>query len=237
MKYLLFLLFPLSVFSGKTYQIEFNLRSYLDSLPLKNIEVKLFEDHKLVHKQLSNEHGMVVFQGLRSKKYKFEVVGDTTSFELFSGSIINKKRSDCTRDIYLNPTEKIFIEHCEKIVDRYFENGGFMLSVDTINNCVSEIDSEPIFPGGQMNLSFFISRFLHYPAESVELGEQGKVYLSFMVEPDGVISNVHIIRGVSELLDREALSIMDRMPRWIPAVCNGKRVRSKMLIPLKFALV
>jgi periplasmic protein TonB len=83
---------------------------------------------------------------------------------------------------------------------------------------------------------YFIMNYLNYPQESIELGEQGRVYLSFIVEPDGIISNIKVLKGVSRLVDQEAKRIIKAMPRWIPGVCNGRRVRTKMNIPLNFAL-
>lgn len=236
MKYFLFLLLPLSAIAGKSYQLEINVLSKLDSLPLKNVEVKLFEDHKLVRKLVSDENGKVVFGGLRSKKYSFEAIGDTSDYLPYWYNLGNKMKKDVVHTIYMRPKEEYFIQHCEKLVDDFFENGGSTIPVDTTEKCLDDIGTDAIFPGGQANMFYFIMNYLNYPEESIELGEQGKVYLSFIVEPDGIISNIKVLRGASKLLDQEAMRIIGEMPRWIPAVCNGKRVRSKMNIPLNFAL-
>lgn len=237
MRYLFFLLLPLSAIAGKSYQLEINVLSKLDSLPLKNVEVKLFEDHKLVQKLLSDENGRVIFSGLKSKKYQFEVLGDTSDFLPYWNQLENKKKKDLKRTIYLNPQEEHFIQYCENIVDQFFENGGAAFPIDTTEKCLEDIGTEAMFPGGESNMFYFIMNYLNYPEESIELGEQGKVYLSFIVEPDGSISNIKVLKGVSKLVDQEAKRIIKAMPRWIPAVCNGRRVRCKMNIPLKFALV
>jgi TonB family protein len=236
MKFLLFLLFPLSAIAGKSYQLEINVLSKLDSLPLKNVEVKLFEDHKLVQKLVSDENGKVVFGGLRSKKYSFEAIGDTSDFLPYWNNLENKKKKDVLHSIYLRPKEKYFVEYCEKLVDQFFENGGSAIPIDTTEKCQEDIGIDAVFPGGQANMFYFIMNYLNYPEESIELGEEGKVYLSFIVEPDGVISNIKVLRGVSKLVDQEAKRIIKAMPRWIPGVCNGRRVRTKMNIPLNFAL-
>lgn len=236
MKYLLFLLFPLSAIAGKSYQLELTVLSRLDSLPLKNVEVRLLEDQKLVQKLNSDEFGKVVFKGLKSKKYEYKVLGDTSDFLPFWNFLENKKKKDLKRTVYLNPHEEHFIHYCEKLVDQFFENGGTSLPIDTTEKCLENNGTDAVFPGGQSNMFFFIRSYLNYPQESIELGEQGKVYLSFIVEPDGIITNIKVLRGVSELLDEEAMRIIGEMPRWIPAVCNGRRMRCKMNIPLNFAL-
>jgi len=222
--------------AGKTYQLEINIFSKLDSLPLKNVEVKLFEDHKLVQKLLSDESGRVLFVGLRSKKYSFAAIGDTSEFVSYQGDLQNKNRRDVQRFIYLKPMQRNFTRYCEKLVDDFFENEGSAYTVDTTEKCKSESFSDPQFPGGLNNMSYFISHYLNYPIESIELGEQGKVYISFFVEPDGRVTDIRILKGVSPLIDKEARRIVDQMPRWIPGVCNGHLVRSKMNLPLNFAL-
>lgn len=236
MKYLLFLLFPLSAIAGKSYQLEINVLSRLDSLPLKNVEVRLFEDHKLVQKLVSDENGKVVFGALRSKKYSFEAIGDTSNFLPYLNFLENKKKKDIVRAIYMRPKEKYFVKYCENLVDQFFENGGSAIPVDTTEKCQEDSGTDAVFPGGQANMFYFIMNYLNYPEESIEFGEQGKVYLSFIVEPDGIISNIKVLRGVSKLIDQEAKRIIKAMPRWIPGVCNGRRVRTKMNIPLNFAL-
>lgn len=99
---------------------------------------------------------------------------------------------------------------------------------------IVDIDAEYI--GGYIEMMKFIQSNLVYPQEAIEFGEQGKVYLNFVVEPDGSISNVNVERGVSESIDREAERIIRSMPKWKPGEMNYGKVRSRVRIPINFLL-
>ena len=90
--------------------------------------------------------------------------------------------------------------------------------------------------GEENALQNYISRNINYPQESIENNEQGRVYLEFIIEKNGAISHVRIMRGVSPLLDLEAYRLIKKMPKWIPAECNGEVVRSVGKIPISFTL-
>ena len=94
----------------------------------------------------------------------------------------------------------------------------------------------PEFPGGQDSLQRFVSENLIYPKSSIELHEQGKVYVEFVVELDGSISSIQVLRGASKSLDQEAIRIISSMPNWIPAVHKGKTVRAYSILPIYFKL-
>lgn len=97
-------------------------------------------------------------------------------------------------------------------------------------------DVEAQFPGGPDSLSAFVRNTLIYPEVSKDMGDQGKVYVSFVIEVDGSISNVVVERGVSAELDREAKRIIRNMPKWITAEVKGKPVRSRYRLPIWFKL-
>lgn len=97
-------------------------------------------------------------------------------------------------------------------------------------------DVEAEFPGGTAELHKWIGNNIVYPEISIQMEEQGKVYLSFVVEANGDISGVEIERGVSKELDREAKRIMRNMPQWIPGEVDGRRVRTRCRLPIVFTL-
>lgn len=92
------------------------------------------------------------------------------------------------------------------------------------------------FPGGQVGLMQFIQENVNYPEDAIDMGEQGKVYLSFVVGKDGSISDVTVERGVSRALDREAKRVLRSMPNWNPGYCSGKRVQTRCRLPIVFTL-
>lgn len=97
-------------------------------------------------------------------------------------------------------------------------------------------DVEATFPGGAGAMQQWIGKNVQYPQTSIELGEQGKVYVSFVVEPDGSITGVNIERGVSDDLDREAKRLVRSMPKWSPGEAGGKKARTRCRLPINFTL-
>ena len=91
-------------------------------------------------------------------------------------------------------------------------------------------------PGGQMGLMRFIADNLRYPPIAEENGIQGRVVCSFIVDRDGSIKDVHVIRSVDPSLDREAVRVLEKMPRWNPGKQKGSPVRVKYTVPVTFRL-
>jgi TonB family protein len=96
----------------------------------------------------------------------------------------------------------------------------------------------PEFPGGNDSMMKFIQRHIQYPQIDKENGIEGTVYLSFIVEKDGSISEVTLVRGVKggKGLEKEAIRVIKMMPHWKPGQMNGEKVRCQMVIPIKFSL-
>lgn len=108
---------------------------------------------------------------------------------------------------------------------------------DTSDRIIHQfVEVEAKYPGGFDSLRVFVNRNLNYPDSSIMAGEQGRVYLSFVVELDGSLSNITVMRGVSRLIDAEAVRLVSCMPNWIPGEQSGKTVRSLYRIPLVFKL-
>jgi len=97
-----------------------------------------------------------------------------------------------------------------------------------------EVEAE--FIGGPQALMKYIVTNIQYPPTSIEMNEQGKVYLSFVVEPDGSITNVVVERGVSPDLDREAKRVVRSMPKWKPGESKAKKSRTRCRLPINFQL-
>lgn len=97
-------------------------------------------------------------------------------------------------------------------------------------------DKEAQFPGGTGELQKYIMENVKYPTEALEKGIQGRVYLSFIVEKDGSLSQIKVERGVSEELDREAKRVVRAMPNWEPGEAAGMVVRTRCRLPIAFVL-
>lgn len=97
-------------------------------------------------------------------------------------------------------------------------------------------DVEAGFPGGPAAMMKWINDNVKYPQTSIEMNEQGRVFLSFVVEKDGSITNVKVERGISIDLDREAKRVVRKMPKWIPGESAGRAVRARCRLPINFQL-
>ena len=98
------------------------------------------------------------------------------------------------------------------------------------------VEQMPSFPGGPSALMEWLSNNVKYPVVAQENGVQGRVVVSFVVERDGSITDVKVVRGVDPSLDREASRVVRAMPRWIPGRQNGSAVRVKYNVPVAFRL-
>jgi len=94
----------------------------------------------------------------------------------------------------------------------------------------------PEFIGGADALDQFVKANLKYPADARAKGIQGKVYVQFVVEKDGSITNVAVRRGVNPLLDAEAVRIAKLLPPFKPGSMRGKKVRTRYTLPITFTL-
>ncbi len=104
---------------------------------------------------------------------------------------------------------------------------------DEVFNIVEEM---PVFPGGQEALRKFISASLKYPKEAIEKGKQGKVYVTFVVGKDGQIMRSKIARGVDPAMDKEAIRVINNLPKWKPGKQGGKAVNVSYTVPINFTL-
>ncbi len=98
------------------------------------------------------------------------------------------------------------------------------------------VDLEPSFPGGYAEFANFIKSTVVYPELASEMGEQGVVYVKFVVNKNGSIEQVSIKQGVTDALDKEAMRVVSKMPNWIPGEQNGKKVRVSYTLPISFKL-
>lgn len=114
-------------------------------------------------------------------------------------------------------------------------------TADTINDNIEpelitivEIAAE--FPGGFQAMSEFISTNLNYPQEAKEAGIEGRVFVSFIVEKDGSLSSIQLLRGIGYGCDEEAMAVVKKMPKWKPAIQRGEPVRMRYQLPFVFKL-
>jgi protein TonB len=98
------------------------------------------------------------------------------------------------------------------------------------------VEEMPQFPGGQAALLEYLAKNIKYPVVAEENGVQGRVIVTFVVERDGSITDVRVVKSVDPSLDKEAARVVKSMPKWQPGKQNGSAVRVKYTVPVTFRL-
>ena len=99
------------------------------------------------------------------------------------------------------------------------------------------VDKEASYPGGIEALNTFLARNIIYPTLAKQKNIQGKVIISFIIEKNGSISNIKIVKDIGEGCGEEGVRIVKLMPKWKPAKQRGKTVRQQFNLPVMFSLV
>lgn len=139
-----------------------------------------------------------------------------------SSEISAVKVNDLVGNLVTNLEEKITLPDTDAILPQ-----------DSIYEIV---DVMPIFPGGEASMMKYLSDNVKYPAEAQQAGIEGRVFTRFIVNEDGSVSDVEILRSVHPLLDAEAVRVVKAMPKWTSGKVNGKAVKVRYSLPLVFRL-
>lgn len=146
-------------------------------------------------------------------------------------------------------------EDMEEFTKRYSDVNSFKIETDSLGNIFlvqkkeevpKTLDTDadvffivedmPEFPGGEMALRKYIANNIEYPQVAQDNGIQGKVYVTFVVSKDGSVANAKIARGIDPALDKEALRVVNSLPKWEPGKQRGENVNVSYTVPINFAL-
>ena len=97
-------------------------------------------------------------------------------------------------------------------------------------------DVMPEFPGGDEALFAYLSQNINYPTEAKDAKLEGRVYVTFVIEKDGQVSNAKILRDIGGGCGEEAIRVVNNMPKWKPGIQDGKPVRTQFNLPVSFQL-
>ena len=98
------------------------------------------------------------------------------------------------------------------------------------------VENQPEFPGGMAELMKYLQKNIKYPTICQEQGIQGRVIVQFVVNADGSIVDAQVVKPVNPYLDKEALRVVNSMPKWKPGEQRGKKVRVRFTLPVTFRL-
>jgi len=98
------------------------------------------------------------------------------------------------------------------------------------------VDTAPEFPGGLKEFYKFLGSTIVYPKIARRNNTQGRVIVQFIIERDGSLTDIKVVRGVSKEIDEEAVRALNLCPKWSPGIQNGKAVRCSYTVPISFSL-
>ncbi|MGP1515294.1 MAG: energy transducer TonB [Bacteroidales bacterium] len=158
---------------------------------------------------------------------KQEVELSTTEFEIVADNVEIKDEFNLDA-LTSNVNGDVFIPTVEIKND--------VVEVEAEEVIFTVVESSAIFPGGSAELNKYLARNIKYPQQARETGTQGKVYLTFVVEKDGSITDIKILRDIGSGCGEEAIRVVKMMPKWTPAKQRGKTVRQQFNLPVNFTL-
>lgn len=159
-------------------------------------------------------------------------------FKTKDGKVIHrgvdgKVQSDGVMEIPISETgEQVFLimeftEEAQKISEASAAQNDKVFTV---------VEQQPEFAGGYDAMIQFLAQNIRYPEDARTQGLEGTVYVNFIVEKDGAVTDVKVIRGVAASVDQEAKRVVEMFPNWQPGKQNGEVVRVRFVIPIKFSL-
>ena len=123
----------------------------------------------------------------------------------------------------------------EDILKKGFPRGEEEI-VDDESPVFFQVEKMPVFPGGESALATFIKDNIEYPEEAMSKKISGRVMVQFVVEKSGTVSHIEVIKGVHEILDKEAVRVVSLFPKWQCGTQRGHKVRVRIIMPFSFEL-
>jgi len=159
------------------------------------------------------------------QKVKFVAPVVTTEEVVEDVDIFNQDELAQTGNVAVDVQEEVAVEAKEEVIE-----------VEEAKPVFTIVEEMPSFPGGEAERNKFLAENIVYPQQATENGIQGTVYVSFVVDSKGNVTDVKVLRGIGGGCDEEALRVVKMMPQWHPGKQNGKLVRVLFNMPIYFKL-
>lgn len=207
-------------------------------------KLKAYEDAALGMKTISSRKTLVEYLntcGFSDVANIDSLYGNLPQYEAMQVSAVHENGNEYTFDFIsnyntINLTYNVNSDSITKL-NGVYDAPNIDVAYDSTDNSIYEtVDEMPSFTGGSSAMFSFLSKNVKYPVVAEENGVQGRVLVSVVVERDGSISNIKIVKSVDTLLDKEALRVVRSMPKWIPGKQGGKLVRVKYSVPVTFRI-
>jgi TonB family protein len=194
--------------------------AYTVPLSVEQIEREAFSECNLAYLYIKNEN-------IKIADYAFRDCRNLSTVQIPS-----KIAPELDRTVFAD---------CDRLETITLDGDGRSISAESYkeggrDKVYDTVEQMPSFPGGPEALFSWIKNNLKYPAEAEENGVQGRVVCAFVVERDGSIRNIQVVKSIYPSLDAEAIRLLNKMPRWSPGKQSGIPVRTKFTLPFTFKL-
>lgn len=150
--------------------------------------------------------------------------------------VLNGKVVSCRCLTGSDPNPFLTLDAFKSIIDKTPPSGNFSSTPTNNKKVFDVVEQMPSFPGGWGAMMSWLSQNLKYPDEAKENGAQGRVIVQFVVEKDGSITDVKVVKPVDPLLDKESIRLVSNMPKWEPGRHGGQAVNVKYTVPVTFKI-
>ena len=124
----------------------------------------------------------------------------------------------------------------DKAVEEVNYEGFESMEEEVAEEVFTIVESMPQFPGGMPAFLAFLGKNIKYPRKAAQLGVEGRVFVEFIVNKDGTLTDLKVVKGIGSGCDEEAIRVLSKAPKWAPGKQRGKAVRVKMVVPIFFKL-
>jgi TonB family protein len=231
----------LNVSAAKTYNLTIKVISMRNHKAMEGFKVSTIID-KVIHEiGVTDANGEIVIHSLSEKSINVEVIDPENIHRKQTLYYYNPKKVDEKKEIRLRLNRSEELKFFKELDTKYMDNTEPLVnqipsgkSSSSENDTIDFIPASPV--GGVSEFFRFIAMNIEYPQDCIENNIQGRVYLSFIVQEDGTITNVNVEKGVSPSLDEEACRVIRYFPKWNCATSNGKPIRAIVKTPVNFTL-
>lgn len=146
--------------------------------------------------------------------------------------VVEEEPMPTIEEIKENETGAVAVEG----TDIVFDEPAAVVVEEEEDKVFMAVEQQAEFPGGMAAMYKFLNKNQKYPASARRMGVEGKVFVKFIVDKEGAISNIEIMKGINADLDKEAIRLIKLMPPWKPGKQNGRSVKSQFVLPINFKL-
>lgn len=148
--------------------------------------------------------------------------------------VVEEEEMPTIEEIKENETGAVAVEGTGEVV--FDEPAPVVAEESDDDKLFIAVEQSAEFPGGMEAMYKFLNKNQKYPAAARRMGVEGKVFVKFIVDREGAISNIEIMKGINADLDKEAIRLIKMMPPWKPGKQNGRAVKSQFVLPINFKL-